>query len=59
MIQESVQFQENDILQIETFVFDHLQFHVNQLKILVLDIIIAKENLILMEVHHVQGTLFY
>ena len=57
MIQEIVQNQKIDIVQINPLVLDHLQFHVNQLITLFVDIAIAKANLIPIEVHHVQSKL--
>ena len=42
MIQEIVQIEEIGILQNDHFVFDHVHFHVNQLKTLVLNINIEK-----------------
>ena len=57
MIQEPVLFQEINILYIDPPVLDHLEIHIDQLITLVLHIVIAAENVILIELHHEQDTL--
>ena len=57
MIKEPVLFQEIDTLHIDPPVLDQLEIHIDQLITLVLDIVIAAENVILIELHHDQDTL--
>ena len=57
MTQENFQIQEFDILRIEPLVLDHFQLHVNQLKVLFLDIVRVIEISIPSGLYHVQGTL--
>ena len=59
MIQEIVQFQENDIPHIDPLVLDHLQSRVIDVKILVLDIVVVKENSVLIELYTARGTLAF
>ena len=54
MFQKTLQIQEIDILQINLLIFDHLKFHVNQFINLVLDIVISKKDLVLIELHQLQ-----
>ena len=59
MIQKLVHFQEIDILLIETLVLGRFQLHVNQVKILVLGIVIVIENSIPNQFYDVQDTLIF
>ena len=54
MTHKIVQFQEIDNFQIDHLVLDHLQFHVNHMKNLVVDIVIVTENSIPLHLHHLQ-----
>ena len=59
MIQEIVQIQEIDILHVDLLILNHLQLHVDHLKILVLDFSILIKVSVPIELHHVQGTLTF
>ena len=59
MTHEIVQIQETDILHFVRVVLDHHQFHVNQVKILILATLIAMKSSILIELIHAQGTLTF
>ena len=57
MIQENLQNEEITFLRISPPVLNHLQPHLINFKLLVIDIVTAKENSNLMEFRHVQDTL--
>ena len=59
MIQEIVQIQEIDILHIDPFVLDHFHFHAIHVKTHVVDIVIVIQSSILVEINHVQDTLYF
>ena len=59
MIHEIFEIQEINTLQIDLLVLDHLQFHVLDIKFLVLDIVIVLENSIRTELHQVGDTLTF
>ena len=57
VIQENVEIQKMETLHIDPFVFDEFQFHVDQVKIPDLDIIIVIEKSVPIELHYVQEKL--
>ena len=59
LIQKIVHIHEIDNLHTDSLVLDRLQFHVIDVKILVLGIVIVLENSIPIEVHHVHDTLSF
>ena len=59
MIRETVQIEEVDLLPLDLLVSDYLQFLVDQVKILVLDIPFEKENPFIIELLHAQDTLTF
>ena len=59
MIHETAQIQELDILRIDLLVLDHLQFHGDDLKNLVLNIVVVIENSNSIELYHVRDTLIF
>ena len=59
MIQEIVQIQEIDILHIDPLVLDHFHFHAIDVKTHVVDIVIVIQSSVLIEIHHVQDTLYF
>ena len=59
MIPELVQLLEIDILPLDVPGLDHLQFHGNQLKFLVLAFVVVIDNSIGIELHHVQDTMTF
>ena len=59
MIHEIVQNQEIDFLHIDPLVIGHFHFHGNDLKILILDILIVIEISIPIEHHNGQDTLIF
>ena len=59
MIQEIVQFQEVDTLHIDPLLLDQLDFHVIDVKSLVLDIDTVTRKSMLIELHHDLFTLSF
>ena len=57
MTQEVVEIDEIDSLSIHLLVLDHLHFHVDHTKFIVLDTVIVIENSIQIERHYVQDIL--
>ena len=57
ILQEIAAIQEIDNIHIDLLVLDHLQIHVINLKILLLDIVFVGENPFLIELHHAEHTL--
>ena len=58
-IHEIAHIRKIDYLHIDILALNNLQFHVRQLKILVIDIFIVIENSIPIDIHHIHGTLSF